>query len=197
MPEFCLESISLAFLSSFLISLAGIVPILFLPANADEYLQTKDFNVWSSWVLIGIVSFYAIEKFALISGESPSIVSTYLNLIANTLDNFTHGLTIGGSYLISVKFGLLTTLSILLHEIPHEMGDFGLLLKNGLTKWQATKAQAGLLIHIYTLITIFVNVNPFNACSGKPPMSVSSFGDKLQSLATCTINQKTQFSIFA
>ncbi|XP_026970557.1 zinc transporter ZIP13 isoform X7 [Lagenorhynchus albirostris] len=47
-------------------------------------------------------------------------VSGYLNLLANTIDNFTHGLAVAASFLVSKKIGLLTTMAILLHEIPHE-----------------------------------------------------------------------------
>ncbi|XP_078064321.1 zinc transporter ZIP13, partial [Mustelus asterias] len=47
-------------------------------------------------------------------------ISGYLNLIANGIDNFTHGLAVAGSFLVSRKVGLTTTLAILLHEVPHE-----------------------------------------------------------------------------
>ena len=47
------------------------------------------------------------------------------------MDNFTHGLAIGGSFLAGTRIGLLTTFAILLHEIPHEVGDFAILLKSG------------------------------------------------------------------
>ncbi|XP_022098248.1 zinc transporter ZIP13-like [Acanthaster planci] len=65
----------------------------------------------------------------------------YLNLLANFIDNFTHGLAVAGSFLVSNKVGLLTTAAILLHEIPHEIGDFAILLQSGFGRWQAAKAQ--------------------------------------------------------
>lgn len=58
-------------------------------------------------------------------------VTGYLNLLANGIDNFTHGLAVGGSFLVSVRVGLLTTAAILLHEIPHEVADFAILLRAG------------------------------------------------------------------
>ncbi|XP_060032454.1 zinc transporter ZIP13 isoform X2 [Erinaceus europaeus] len=68
-------------------------------------------------------------------------VSGYLNLLANTIDNFTHGLAVAASFLVSKKIGLLTTLAILLHEIPHEVGDFAILLRAGFDRWSAAKLQ--------------------------------------------------------
>ncbi|XP_068117576.1 zinc transporter ZIP13 [Hyperolius riggenbachi] len=68
-------------------------------------------------------------------------VSGYLNLLANTIDNFTHGMAVAGSFLVSKKVGILTTVAILLHEIPHEVGDFAILLRAGFDRWSAAKMQ--------------------------------------------------------
>ncbi|XP_036399774.1 zinc transporter ZIP13 isoform X1 [Megalops cyprinoides] len=67
--------------------------------------------------------------------------SGYLNLLANCIDNFTHGLAVAGSFLVSRKVGVLTTFAILLHEIPHEVGDFAILLRAGFDRWSAAKMQ--------------------------------------------------------
>lgn len=68
-------------------------------------------------------------------------VSGYLNLVANSTDNFTHGLAIAASYVASPAVGMLTTLAILCHEIPHEVGDFAILLNSGFSLKGAAKAQ--------------------------------------------------------
>lgn len=67
--------------------------------------------------------------------------SGYLNLLANTIDNFTHGLAVAASFLVSKKMGLLTTVAIVLHEIPHEVGDFAILLRAGFDRWSAARLQ--------------------------------------------------------
>uniref|UniRef100_A0A9J7YQZ2 Zinc transporter ZIP13 n=2 Tax=Cyprinus carpio carpio TaxID=630221 RepID=A0A9J7YQZ2_CYPCA len=67
--------------------------------------------------------------------------SGYLNLLANCIDNFTHGLAVAGSFLVSRKVGFLTTFAILLHEIPHEVGDFAILLRAGFDRWKAARMQ--------------------------------------------------------
>jgi len=61
--------------------------------------------------------------------------------MANSFDNFSHGLAVGGSFLVSFPHGVLTTLAILLHEIPHEVGDFAILLRSGFSRWDAARAQ--------------------------------------------------------
>ena len=54
-----------------------------------------------------------------------------MNLLANGIDNFTHGLSVAGSFMVSYKTGVLTTMAILIHEVPHEIGDFAILLRSG------------------------------------------------------------------
>ncbi|XP_006908170.1 zinc transporter ZIP13 isoform X3 [Pteropus alecto] len=95
------------------------------------------------WVIAGFLTFLALEKMFLDSKEQEESrqVSGYLNLLANTIDNFTHGLAVAASFLVSKKIGLLTTMAILLHEIPHEVGDFAILLRAGFDRWSAAKLQ--------------------------------------------------------
>ncbi|XP_063541793.1 zinc transporter ZIP13 homolog [Cydia strobilella] len=85
----------------------------------------------------------AREKALAAAKEKPERkdVAGYLNLMANSIDNFTHGLAVGGSFLVGFRVGLLTTFAILVHEIPHEVGDFAILLKSGFSRWEAAKAQ--------------------------------------------------------
>ncbi|XP_071381825.1 zinc transporter ZIP13 [Centroberyx affinis] len=74
-------------------------------------------------------------------GSEKIKTSGYLNLLANCIDNFTHGLAVAGSFLVSKKVGFLTTFAILLHEIPHEVGDFAILLRAGFDRWSAARMQ--------------------------------------------------------
>lgn len=104
------------------------------------------------WLILGLITFMSVEKLAKHIEEAPSHntnntnnstrhISGYLNLLANITDNFTHGLAIAASYLVSPLVGLLTTLAILCHEIPHEIGDFAILLRSGFTCPDAAVAQ--------------------------------------------------------
>lgn len=68
-------------------------------------------------------------------------VAGYLNLAADFAHNFTDGLAIGASFLLGHNIGVLTTVTIFLHEIPHEIGDFAILVKSGCTKKRAMLLQ--------------------------------------------------------
>ena len=70
-----------------------------------------------------------------------SKVSGFLNLAADFTHNFTDGLAIGATFVAGEKMGIITTVAILLHEVPHEIGDFAILVHSGFTKWQAMKLQ--------------------------------------------------------
>jgi len=62
---------------------------------------------------------------------------TYLILIADGLHNFIGGLAVGGVFLIDIKLGISTWLAAAAHEVPQELGDFGVLIKGG---WKKRKA---------------------------------------------------------
>lgn len=68
-------------------------------------------------------------------------VAGYLNLAADFTHNFTDGLAIGASYLAGQSIGIITTITILLHEVPHEIGDFAILIKSGCSKKKAMMLQ--------------------------------------------------------
>ncbi|GFS07203.1 zinc transporter SLC39A7 [Elysia marginata] len=68
-------------------------------------------------------------------------VAGYLNLAADFAHNFTDGLAIGASFLAGQNVGIITTVTIFLHEIPHEIGDFAILIQSGCTKKKAMLLQ--------------------------------------------------------
>ncbi|XP_006010771.1 zinc transporter Slc39a7 isoform X2 [Latimeria chalumnae] len=75
------------------------------------------------------------------SPQTEMKVSGYLNLAADCTHNFTDGLAIGASFLISTSVGVITTITILLHEVPHEIGDFAILVQSGCSKRKAMLLQ--------------------------------------------------------
>ncbi|KAF3421227.1 hypothetical protein E2986_06556 [Frieseomelitta varia] len=75
------------------------------------------------------------------SSQSKIKIAGYLNLVADFLHNFTDGLAIGASYLAGKNIGYITTFTILLHEVPHEIGDFAILIQSGYSKRKAMMLQ--------------------------------------------------------
>ncbi|MBC7997390.1 MAG: ZIP family metal transporter [Leptolyngbya sp.] len=91
-------------------------------------------------ILAGLLSMMAFD-FALLSrthGKSNSVKpAAYLVLLTDGLENFLDGLVIGTAYLVSIPLGVATTIAVLVHEIPIEMGDFAVLIKSGFSKKKA------------------------------------------------------------
>jgi len=68
-------------------------------------------------------------------------VSGYLNLAADAAHNFTDGLMLGAAFRTSWELGCSTTLAVLFHEVPHEVGDVAILMQAGFGKGRAIRAQ--------------------------------------------------------
>ena len=60
-----------------------------------------------------------------------------VNLVGDGVHNFIDGLIIGASYLVNIPLGIATTLAVLIHEIPQEIGDFGVLVHGGFSTKKA------------------------------------------------------------
>ncbi|MCW3982622.1 MAG: ZIP family metal transporter [Candidatus Bathyarchaeota archaeon] len=94
-------------------------------------------------ILTGILSSFAVERFLQwrhchipTSGEHPHSFA-YMNLFGDSVHNLIDGLIIGASYLASIPLGIATTIAVIFHEIPQEMGDFGVLVYGGFSKKKA------------------------------------------------------------
>lgn len=96
-------------------------------------------------IIAGILIFFALEKFLHWHhhGEDEDKEKFHIHpvgklvLYSDGVHNFIDGMIIGASFLISVPVGLATTLAVVLHEIPQEIGDFAVLLHAGYTKMRA------------------------------------------------------------
>lgn len=90
------------------------------------------------YVLGGFFLFLLIERVLhwrhCHEGHCPVHTFAHMSLIGDGVHNFIDGLIIAGSYLVDAKLGVASTLAIILHEIPQEIGDFGVLLFAGFKK---------------------------------------------------------------
>lgn len=74
--------------------------------------------------------------------KNPSVkLSGYLNLVADFTHNITDGLALSSSFYASPTIGATTAVAVFFHEIPHEVGDFALLIQSGFSKRAAMSAQ--------------------------------------------------------
>ncbi|MEK7065773.1 MAG: ZIP family metal transporter [Patescibacteria group bacterium] len=129
-------------------------------------------------ILLGILFFFVLEKFLhwkhvhsveegcidpihneiITHRERPIRPMGYLVLYADAVHNFTDGIIIAASYLISIPVGIATTIAVILHEIPQEIGDFGLLIHSGFSKWHALGVNfiSALAAVVGTLLGLFL-----------------------------------------
>jgi zinc and cadmium transporter len=93
-----------------------------------------------NWALVGMIGFFLLER-ALNwfhhhheHGKKLPQPTVWLVVLGDCLHNLIDGAVIGGSFLISPQLGTVTTMAVAAHEVPQEVGDFGLLLKLGLSR---------------------------------------------------------------
>ncbi len=137
MDEEKLKRITIYLVSLSAGGLLGAVFIHLLP-EALEQFSTAPILIY---VLIGFVLFFAMEKFLhwhhCRENRCKVHSLAYMNLIGDAVHNFTDGLIMAAGFLTSPAIGLITVFAIALHEIPQEIGDFGVLIYAGLTRKKA------------------------------------------------------------
>ncbi|MEM5773060.1 MAG: ZIP family metal transporter [Candidatus Aenigmatarchaeota archaeon] len=106
--------------------------------EASEFLSYKEISFFT---LLGFIILFLVEKIIhwRHCHEAKCKVHTfgYVNLIGDGVHNFIDGLIIAASFLSSFKLGFITSLAVILHEIPQEIGDFGVLVYAGFSKKKA------------------------------------------------------------
>jgi len=107
--------------------------------EAAEYI--KDITQLFLYVILGYMLFFILEKYLhwrhCHAPECKLHRFTYLNIVGDIVHNTSDGLIIGTVFLIDVKVGIAATLAIIFHEIPHEIGNFTVLIYGGFSKTRA------------------------------------------------------------
>jgi zinc and cadmium transporter len=131
----------LLYLVSF--SVGGLFGDAFIHLVPEAVEESGFGTIVSMLIMVGIFSSFAVERFLQwrhchipTSSEHPHSLA-YMNLFGDAVHNLIDGLIIGSSYLASIPLGVSTTLAVILHEVPQELGDFGILLYAGMTKRRA------------------------------------------------------------
>jgi len=137
-----------------------------------------------SLVILGFVLFFLLEKYFYWrhchKGEQCEIHThpvAYLILLGDGIHNFIDGIIIGSSFYTDIKLGVISTLMIILHEIPQELGDFGVLLYGGLTKFKALfyNFLSAVTAILGTIIGFFVSQNVHNVVVYLLPVAAGGF----------------------
>ena len=121
-------------------SLFGGAFLHLLPEIIEKYGFTLQI---SGLLLFGVVLFFTLEKVVhwqhchIPHSENHVHSFAIMNLIGDGLHNFLDGLIIGASYLINIPAGIAATIAVGFHEIPQEIGDFGILVHGGFSKTKA------------------------------------------------------------
>lgn len=109
-----------------------------------EAVEETGFGLKTSlYILSGIIFSFIAEKFIhwrhchMPHSKEHIHPFAIMNLLGDGVHNFIDGLIIGASYLVSIPTGIATTIAVILHEIPQEIGDFGVLLQGGFSKSKA------------------------------------------------------------
>ncbi|MEW6737432.1 MAG: ZIP family metal transporter [Acidobacteriota bacterium] len=135
-----LEKITQSLVSFAVGGLFGDAIIHLLP----ESFERMGINLNTSiYVLVGILIFFVLEKIIrwqhchIPTSEDHLHPVGAMNLMGDVIHNLFDGLVIGVSYLSGTSIGIATTIAVILHEIPQEIGDFGVLVHSGLSVGRA------------------------------------------------------------
>ena len=146
----------LLFLVSFAVgSLLGGAFIHLLP---EAFASDLNPLVVSGSVLAGIILFFILEKFFRWRHCHQETTADHvhpvvpMNIFGDAMHNFIDGILIGVTYAVSIPLGMATTVAVLLHEIPQEIGDFSILIHGGLT------VKKALLFNFASALTAVIGV---------------------------------------
>jgi zinc and cadmium transporter len=128
--------------------------------EAEEHEAHQDAYTPALLILLGFIVMFILEKFvhchhtAKCEGRECGHGHAYnlapINLIGDGVHNFIDGLVIAGAFAVNITVGITATISIIFHEIPQEIADFGVLLYSGLSKKKA------LIFNLLSAITAII-----------------------------------------
>jgi zinc and cadmium transporter len=144
-----------------------------IPASVDKL--GNDFAIYV-WVLAGFGLFLGLEQLLhwhhCHRAPSEHRPLTYLILIADGIHNFIGGVAVAGAFLIDIRVGISTWIAAAAHEVPQELGDFGILIHSGWKKGRAllynllsalTFLVGGIIAYFASLTTDVAFLLPFAA----------------------------------
>ncbi|MFH0739312.1 MAG: ZIP family metal transporter [Candidatus Omnitrophota bacterium] len=185
----------------------GLIGGAFLHLLPESLERSGSSNIFL-YVILGFILFFILEKYLYWrhchKENCATHVFTYLNLIGDTVHNLSDGLVIGASFVVNIHFGLVTTLVIIFHEIPQEIGDFGVLVYGGFNKSKALFYNfiSGLACVLGTLVGFFLSAHNATFSIFLLPITAGGFiyvaaCDLIPELHKQTELKRTAWSFFA
>jgi len=175
-----LKKVILFFVSFSAGSLLGGAFIHLLPEAYNEATNTE---IIPFMILAGLLVFFILEKLLCwrhchipTSDDHPHPFGMN-NLVGDGLHNLVDGVIIAGSYLVSVPVGIATTIAVVLHEIPQEIGDFGVLIHAGYSKKKALffNFLSALTAVLGAVLTLTIGVKIEQVVAYLIPITVGGF----------------------
>ncbi len=125
------------------IAVGALLGDAFIHLIPEALEQSSNATLTSTLVIAGIILFFVLEKFLHWHhhGEDKEEIGIHpvgkLVLLSDGVHNFIDGIIIAASFTVSAPVGIATTIAVILHEIPQEIGDFAVLLHSGYAKTRA------------------------------------------------------------
>lgn len=150
-----------------------------LPESAEHGLRTKV----SVFILVGIFGFFILEKIIhwrhchIPTSEDHPHPMGIMNLVGDGLHNLLDGTIIAGSYLVDLRLGVSTTIAVILHEIPQEIGDFGILVHAGYSIRKALMFNflSALAAALGAVVTLGIGLRIESASTYLVPFTLGAF----------------------
>jgi zinc and cadmium transporter len=119
-----------------------------------EAQEALSYQTTFLFVCLGLLIFFLIEKilhWRHCHDDNCKVHSfAYTSLVGDSIHNFLDGIVIAAAFLVNIGAGIATSLAIIFHEIPQELGDFGVLIRAGFTK------QKALFYNLLTALTCII-----------------------------------------
>ena len=130
-------------------AIGALLGAAFLEILPHAFSASKNIDTMAATILVGLLLFFVLEKLVLWRHchgdeceahgivETPNDRSGMMIIVGDTFHNFVDGILIAAAFMADIRLGLVTSLAIIAHEIPQEVGDFLILLHSGYSKRQA------------------------------------------------------------
>jgi len=144
-------------------SILGAAYLDLLP-EAVEFFGEEQLSMMVLYITLGFLGFFFLERFIYwyhghVHGYESNVEEkmtvkrfVYINILGDGIHNLVDGMIITASFFITTPVGLTTTVAVIFHELPQEIGDFGVLVYGGFSRYKA------LFVNFLSALTAFAGI---------------------------------------